>query len=138
MVARGITLVELLIVLIVVGVLAALAVPAYQRHLMRVNRVEAIAALQELLAAQERFLLQNGGYAADAYAAPPAGLGLARRTSRYSLSISLAADEQTFIATAAPAPGGGQSQDSECLNFSVDQRGRRAISGRGSVENCWR
>jgi type IV pilus assembly protein PilE len=131
MFARGITLLELLVVLLVVGILAALAVPAYQRHVMRTNRVEAITALQDLLSAQERFYLRNGRYASDAEAAPPA-------SPHYSLSISLAADGQTFIATASPLPDSGQVDDDECLSFSVDQRGRRAVGGRGGVEKCWR
>ena len=66
MIARGITLLELLVVLLVVGILAALAVPAYQRHVMRANRVEAITALQDLLSAQERFLIALSLYKADA------------------------------------------------------------------------
>lgn len=131
MFARGITLLELLVVLIVVGVLAALAVPAYQRHVMRANRVEAMTALQDLLSAQERFYLQNGRYASDAEAASPA-------LRNYSLAISLAADGQTFIATASPLPDHAQANDQDCLDFSVDQRGRRAVSGRGGVEKCWR
>ena len=131
MFARGITLLELLIVLLVVGILAALAVPAYQRHAMRANRVEAMTALQDLLSAPERFYLRHGRYASDAEAAPPS-------SRHYSLSISLAADGQTFIATASPLPGSAQLNDEDCLNFSVDQRGRRAVGGRSGVEKCWR
>jgi type IV pilus assembly protein PilE len=125
-------------VLVVVAILGALAAPTYQRHLLRVNRIEGVAALQQLLAAQERFYLRHGRYTADASSPPPAGLGLNVTTGRYLLAISLAADGQTFIATASPSPAGGQSRDQECLAFSMDQRGRRAISGSGAVENCWR
>ncbi len=134
---RGLSLLELLVVLLVVGVLVALAVPAYQRHVIRTHRVEAMTELQALLTAQERFHLRHGRYAAEVEAAPPAGLGLSPATRRYSLSISLAADGQTFIATASPLPG-PQSEDEECLTFSTDQRGRRAVSGPGGVEKCWR
>jgi len=138
MFARGITLLELLVVLVVVGILAALAIPAYQHHLVRTNRAEAIGALQEVLSAQERFHLRHGRYAAEVEAAPPVGLGLSLATQLYSVSISLAADGQTFIVTAAPVAGSRQSEDGECMNFSSDQRARRAISGRGNVEKCWR
>jgi type IV pilus assembly protein PilE len=137
MFARGITLLELLVVLVIVGALAALAVPVYQRHVMRVNRVEAITELQRVLSAQERFHLRHGRYAADVRAAAPEGLGLAPASRFYSLSLSLAADGQTFIATASPLPG-RQVDDEECMSFSMDQRGRRAVSGRGGVEKCWR
>ncbi len=140
MVARGITLLELLVVLAVVGVIAALALPAYQRYLLRVNRSDATTALYQLVAAEETFHARHGRFTADVASAPPAGLGL-RDTSenrRYALTVSLSADEQTFIATATPVRGGGQESDTECLAFSLDHRGRRSVSGAAEVARCWR
>jgi type IV pilus assembly protein PilE len=137
---RGITLLELLIVLAVVGVIAAFAVPAYQRHLVRVNRTEATVALYALAAAQERFHLRYGSYSAEPAAQPPVGLGFDARTEggRYLLSITLASDGQSFIATATPSREGSQASDATCQAFSIDHRGRRAISGTGDRADCWR
>ena|SRR5687768_3611987 len=137
---RGITLLELLVVLAVIGVLATLTVPAYQRHLVRVNRTEATVALYALAVAQERFHLRHGSYAAALAPQPPAGLGLATATEggHYVLSIALASDGQSFIATASPSRDGSQASDSECLAFSIDHRGRRAVSGAGDSAACWR
>jgi type IV pilus assembly protein PilE len=136
----GVTLLEMLIALAVVGILAAIALPAYQRHVQRVNRGEAMVALYGMLAAQERFHLRHGTYAADVTAAPPAGLGIDGTSEgrRYSLAVSLSADGQSFIATATPTREGGQASDDTCLAFSVDHRGRRAVSGSGDVTSCWR
>lgn len=137
---RGITLLELLVALVVLGILAAIAVPAYQRHLRRVHRTEAMTTLLELLAAQERFHLRQGVYSSDLATSPPAGLGVAAITQggRYAITVALSADGQSFIATATPTREGGQVSDAECLAFSVDQRGRRAVSGSGDVAACWR
>lgn len=137
---RGITLLELLIALVAIGILAALAVPAYRQHVRRVHRVEATSTLHEVLAAQERFHLLHGTYTAALAAAPPAGLGVGVLSPgrRYSISVALSADAQSFIATATPTREGGQASDAECLAFSVDHRGRRGVSGQGDVASCWR
>lgn len=139
MLVRGVTLLEILVVLVVAGVLAALALPAYRQHLVRVNRSEATVGLHEIASAQERFYLRHGRYAADPVAPPPQGLGLAHLPSRrYAFSIAMADDGQTFIASATPTAHGGQLSDSSCGVFSLDQRGRRAVSGSRDATSCWR
>lgn len=137
---RGVTLLELLVALAVIGILVSLTVPAYQRHLRRAHRVDATTALHDLLGAQERFHLRHGAYSSDLSAAPPAGLGIGAISpgGRYSINVALSADGQSFIATATPTREGGQADDAECLAFSVDQRGRRAVSGSGDAASCWR
>jgi type IV pilus assembly protein PilE len=137
---RGVTLLELLIALVVIGILASITVPAYRQYVRRVHRVDATVALQDLLAAQERFHLRHGAYSSNPAAAPPAGLGSGSISpgGKYSLTVALSADGQSFIATATPTREGGQAADTECLAFSVDQRGRRAVSGSGDVDSCWR
>jgi hypothetical protein len=50
----------------------------------------------------------------------------------------MASDGQTYIATATPTSDGGQASDGECLAFSIDQRGRRAVSGSRDTSFCWR
>lgn len=137
---RGFTLVELLIVVAVLSLIALAAVPSWQRHVRRVNRVEAIVALHALLAAQERGYLAAGRYTSNITAAPPAGLGMSQFTenARYALSVSVSEDGQSFIATATPTFEGGQLADADCLAFSIDHRGRRAVSGSAEVRDCWR
>jgi type IV pilus assembly protein PilE len=138
MVPRGITLFELLIVITIVGILAAVALPTYRRHSLRVHRAEAMTALLELQNAEELHYLRHDTYTARIAAAPPEGLGLSTDTTsnKYTLAVALAADGQSYIATATPASG--QDADRECLAFSIDARGRRAVSGTDGVQRCWR
>jgi type IV pilus assembly protein PilE len=137
---RGLSLLEILVVLLVVGVITALSLPAYRQHLVRVHRGEAAAALYEIAAAEERFHLRHGLYTSDLVSAAPRGLGLSALSSarRYALSVALAADAQTFIANATPTHEGGQADDGQCLVFSIDQGGRRAVSGTRDTAFCWR
>jgi len=127
---RGVTLLELLVVLVVVSVIAALALPAYRQQMIRVHRTEAMIALLELQGAEEKFYLRHHIYTPD--------IPLARNTDRYVLSIAVANDGQSFIATATPTPEGGQLEDRDCLAFSIDAHGRRAVSGTRDARSCWR
>jgi type IV pilus assembly protein PilE len=137
--SRGVTLLELLTVLAIVSVVATLALPAYRQHVLRVHRSEAMLALLQVQSAEEKFYLRHGTYGDDIFSAAPGGLGVsATVTSRYQLSVALAADGQSFIATAAPTSDGGQAADLECLAFSIDARGRRAVSGARDARQCWK
>lgn len=140
---RGVTLMELLVVIAVLGTLAAIAVPSYRRYLIRSQRSEAKIALLQLQTAEEKYYLQNNAYTNDitgATNATPPGLGMGSMTEtrKYDLAVVTANNGQTYTATATPRAGGGQADDVQCLNFTINERGTRGVSGPSGPETCWK
>lgn len=139
---RGVTLVELMIVVAVIALLAAIAIPSYRRYLLRSQRSEAKIALMQVQTAQEKYYLQFNTYSNNLTAAMSAGgLGLPNtsETGKYTVTIdTFAADGQSYRATAAPRTGGGQTDDSQCMDFTITDRGVRGVSGPQGSEFCWK
>ena len=61
--AAGFSLPELLTVMAIVALMATLAYPSFRGTLQRIRRADALAALQQLQAAQERFRAEHPRYA---------------------------------------------------------------------------
>jgi type IV pilus assembly protein PilE len=130
--AHGFSLLELVVALAIVAILASLAQPAYRAQQLRVRRTEAIAALMQIAALQERHCLQHRTYTLSLEAAPPAGLGLraSSENGRYAIAIT-AADAAGFSATATAV--GNQAADSRCAAFTIDETGARTATS----PECW-
>jgi type IV pilus assembly protein PilE len=132
---------ELMVVVVIIGVLAAIAVPSYRRYLLRTQRSEAKIALLQLQTAEEKFYLQNNAFTDKVKDASPTGLGLpmTTETGKYAITVKLGDEAQTFEATAAPATGGGQTDDKECKSFTINNLGKRGIDGGSKdAQYCWR
>ena len=141
---RGMTLIELLVVIGVLGILTSIAVPTYRKYLLRAQRSEAKIALLQLQTAQEKYYLQYNAYTDKVTTASTAevpGLGLpgTSETSKYDIKVTtLGAGGQSYTATASPHAGGGQTDDKDCANFTITERGKRGVSGTSSTEYCWK
>lgn len=143
---RGVTLLELLVALLVAATLASLALPGYRAQVLRAHRFEAMEALLALAAAQERFHLSRGRYAAwladDAERGdePALALTVATPGGRYALAIADAGAD-AFRAVARPRPGRGQDRDARCAEFWIEASGRRSArdaAGGDTTQECWR
>lgn len=144
--SRGITLIELLVAMVIAAVLATIAIPSYRSHVIRTQRTDAIGALLQVQAAQEKYFLQYNRYTSQLTAAPPAGLGL-RDTSEhgyYTLEIQVPAgapEADAYRVIARPRAGTGPAGDARCQLFSIDQNGRKYAQdaeGNDRTAECWR
>lgn len=142
---QGFTLAELLTALVVVAVLAAVAVPLWRVHLLRVRRAEATTALIAIQTAQDRYFGRHARYAgaADFTRAAPEGLGQRTHSDggHYELALSTGDDGLAYIATTRAVRATGQSDDSRCTEFTLDQNNRRRAvdaDGNDRSADCWR
>jgi type IV pilus assembly protein PilE len=128
----GFTLTELAMIVIVLAICASIALPGYRHQVIRARRAEARMALLGAQTAEEKHYLRTGRYTNDLARAPD------DPGARYDLVVNVAEDGQSFVATASPSREGGQRDDTQCLNFSIDERGTRGVTGPAGPEACWK
>ena len=138
---HGFTLIELMIVVAVIAIITAIAVPSYQRQVMRSKRSDALVALQQVAAAQERFYAINSRYStnADPFAATD---DIDSPEALYTVAVDINAAGTTYTATASPADGGSQEADTHCASFTLTNTGVKGSTGTynddGEGAMCWR
>lgn len=121
-VARGFSLLELMVAIAIIGILAGVAYPAYQQYVLKSNRSEAIQALTTAAASLERQFTDTNSYT---------GLAVPDTTSggHFTLSAQVTATSYTLTAQAT----GSQTKDTSCTTFSINQAGVKTAT---STE-CW-
>ena len=131
--SKGFSLIEIMIVVIILAVIAAIAIPAYQDTVIRGNRSDGKTALTTTAQALERCYTRFRAYNADDC---EVNLPIASESGWYVITV----DNSTIGAngfTLTAVPQNRQTRDAECMNFTLDHRGARGISGSGTVGNCW-
>jgi type IV pilus assembly protein PilE len=140
--ARGFTLLELMIVVAVIAILASLALYNYNRYGFRARRADGHEILLRVAAAEERYFTNFNAYTTDltdpATATPP-GLGFTNAVSEdgyYTVAAVLANGGASYILTATPQ--GGQAGDA-CGALTLSDTGVKlpAGTGPGNNGNCW-
>ena len=140
----GFTLIEVMIALVIVAITASYALVSYRRYLVRAYRLEAVEGLLIAAAEQEKFHLAHGRYSDrldSAVGDELPGLPVPSITPhrRYQMTIELA-DAGTFRLAAMPLVNGGQTADTDCRQFLIDESGRRQArdsTGNDSTNRCW-
>lgn len=125
---RGLSLIEVTLGLALLGVVASMALPSYQSQLAKARRSEAIAAMTQLMLAQEQFRAQHGSYALRLQTLS----GLAGPLEHFDIAL-VAAHGNGYIARATarsenPLNGGCQE-----LTLTVSD----GQAAHGPSDHCW-
>jgi Tfp pilus assembly protein PilE len=100
--------------------------------MIRAQRSEGTAALLQVQNAQEKFFLQNSRYGTLAELNLPA----VTANNRYDIDFP-AQNATTYTARAVPHAGGGQTTDTHCQSFTINDQGVRQ-STPDPITTCWK
>lgn len=136
--ARGFTLVELLIVVAIIGIIAAIAVPQYGDYVTRSKLTEATATLSEHRVKMEQFFQDNRTYAAACTTAGSIATTPTGRYFTYSCELPTPPTATTFTITAT----GIAAQGTGGFVFTINQANTRGTTTVGTGWNgagstCW-
>lgn len=131
-VARGFSLIELMIVVAVVAILAAIAYPNYSAHVLKSRRAQAKADLVEYAQLAERYHTINNSYVGFTFPGGGESINSPREggTAAYTLSMETAQSAFTLTATAANA----QTKD-KCGDLTLNQANVK--TSQGTLSDCW-
>src|SRR5512138_385581 len=122
----GFTLVELMVTVAVLAIIAGIAYPSYAGHVRKAKRATAQAALMDVAAKEQAYLLERRSYATSL---ADVGFTLPQEINgayTIALAVDNAASPMTFTVTATPvnsqASGGEQT-------LTVNQSGARTPTG---------
>lgn len=113
-VARGFTLIELMVVLVIVGILAAIAIPSFQEQVRKSRRADAVRAVGQMQLDLGRWRAENPSYADCGSPGCGSGTYPSAPVSDYYTITPSGATATDYVITAVPA--GAQSGD-RCGNL---------------------
>ena len=138
--ARGMTLIELMMVVAIVAILASIAFPAYSRFTQQANRTDATKTLQMAAQSLERCYSRSFKYTACNVNGVVVNNGSTMQTPNLFYNITFAIpDNQDYTLTAvAIAPP--QTRDSQCAQFTLSSTGAQAAldnNANNTTKACW-
>jgi len=131
--ATGFTLLELMIAILVAGILAAIALPSYTESVRKGRRADAVAALQRVQQAQERWRANNMRYTNSL---SDLGVEATSQDGHYTIALS-GATASGYTATATTASGSPQASDSRCATLQLTQAAGNVTYDSTSGNTCW-
>jgi len=129
---RGFTIIEIVIALVIISILTSVALPSFQSYLRKARRTDGKVALMDLAAKMEHYYVGNNSYIGASLA--NIGAGTTSPEGYYNLVID-SVSAVRFTVSAIPA--GVQAADNICGTLTINQLNEKAVSGAGSVHECW-
>lgn len=133
--ARGLSLIELVVVMAIAGILSAVAYPSYQEQVRKSRRTDAQAVLMQAAEFLEKSYTENLRYdqnTASQTVVLPASLSAAPRdgaTKYYTISLESVA-ARSFVLQAVPQ---GAQSDDRCGTLRLDNVGVKSAT----LGGCW-
>ena len=130
--ARGLTLIEIMVVVALIGILASIALNSYQSSTYKSRRYAAQSCLMEQAQHMERYYTStNNPMSYTGAVLPSSAACRTNLASFYTFSLPAAANSsQTFSVQAAAI--GTQTGDTGCTTLSLNQAATRSPS-----TGCW-
>lgn len=116
---KGMTLIELMIVVAIVAIIGMVAYPSYMDSVRKTRKADAVATINKIMQAQERYFVNNLTYTSDL-----TDLG-------FSASSDLPSEEGFYKATAEACAG---DTVAVCINIITTAQGSQA-TGNSTNDN---
>lgn len=123
--SRGFTLIELMLVVAVAGILSGVAYPSFMGQLQKIRRADALVALLQVQAAQERWRSNNPSYGSSVQ------LGLSATSSAGHYAIRIDAASELGYEVLATAQG-VQAHDARCRYLRLRSDGGNLVQTSGA------
>jgi type IV pilus assembly protein PilE len=129
---HGFTLLELITVVAMINILIMISYPAYTKHVIKTNRSHATVALLNMSAAMERYYVLNHSY--EGASLFSLEMNEFTQSEHYQLQIKNSGQSHYQLEA---IPQNAQQKDKACGTLSLDEVGRKGVSGEGSIQDCW-
>ena len=122
---RGFTLVELMLVVAVAGILSGVAYPSFMGQLQKIRRADALVAVMQVQAAQERWRAGNTSYGTLAQIS----VGSTSSAGHYVLQVTAQSEHGYEVLASAQ---GVQAHDVPCRHLRLRAEGGNLVQTSGS------
>ena len=129
--ARGLTLIEIMVVVALIGILASIALNSYQSSTYKSRRYAAQSCLMEQAQHMERYYTSTNNPMTYTSAALPDASCSTNLASYYTFTLPAAANSSQTFSVQATATG-TQTGDTGCTTLSLNQAATRSPS-----TGCW-